>query len=293
MVIEQLIINGIIAGSIYALMASSFSLIFNIVKFIDLSPGAVFVVAAFAAYTFNILLGINFFLSLIFTLVVAALLGVALNKVVYKPLRDKKANNFILLLASFGLFLFITGFVLLTFGAEVRTFGLPIVKGFEMFGFIITGTQIALIVTSLVVFVVLQLIMKKTRLGKSMRAIADDQQVASTLGINVGRIITITFIMAAVLAGIAGILVGLEQHIEHSMGFMITLKGLTAAVIGGIGSIPAALVGGYLIGIVENLGIWFLPSGYKDGIAFIILIIFLLLRPRGLFGVKTREEVAG
>ena len=293
MVVTQLIVNGIIAGAIYALMAASFSLIFNIVKFMDLSPGAIFVVSAFAAYFFNVTLKLNFGVSFVLALVVAAVTGILINYLVYKPLRDKKASTFIILLASFGVFLFVTGVILLLFGAEVRTFGLPITKGYEFFGAIITKVQIVLIVTALILFLLLYLFMKFTRLGKAMRATADHKQIASTLGINVEWTITKTFVIASLLTGVAGILVALEQNLEHSMGFVVILKGLTASVIGGIGNVPAALICGFLIGIVENLGIWFLPSGYKDAIAFVILIVFLLFRPSGIFGVKTREEAGG
>lgn len=289
----QLLINGLIAGAIYALMAASFSLIYNILKFMDLSPGALFVVSAFSAYVFNIVLGLNLFVSFALGLIVTAIFAVAIDKVVYKPLRKKNASNFILLLASFGVFLFVTGIILLVFGAEVKSFGLPITKGYEIFGAVITKVQIMLITASLILFLVLQFFMKATKLGKAMRALADDRQVASTLGINMERIITITFIISAVLVGIAGILVALEQNLEHAMGFSVVLKGLTASIVGGIGNAPAALAGGFLIGIIENFGIWFLPSGYKDAIAFLILILFLIFKPNGLFGVKTREEVSG
>lgn len=289
----QLLINGIIAGAIYALMAASFSLIYNILKFMDLSPGALFVVSAFSAYVFNIVLGLNLFVSFALGLAVTAIFAIAIDKIVYKPLRKNNASNFILLLASFGVFLFVTGIILLIFGAEVKTFGLPITKGYEIFGAVITRIQITLIVSSLLLFLLLQFFMKATKLGKAMRALADDRQVASTLGINTERTIALTFIVSALLAGIAGILVALEQNLEHAMGFSVVLKGLTASIVGGIGNVTAALAGGFLIGIIENFGIWFLPSGYKDAIAFVILILFLLFRPRGLFGIKTREEVSG
>ena len=289
----QLLLNGLIAGAIYALMAASFSLIYNILKFMDLSPGALFVVSAFSAYLFNVVLGLNLFVSFVLGLIVTAIFAIAIDKIVYKPLRKSNASNFILLLASFGVFLFVTGIILLIFGAEIRTFGLPITKGYEIFGAAITGIQIILIAASLILFLLLHLFMRTTRLGKAMRALADDKQVAATFGINVERTITITFIISAVLVGIAGILVALEQNLEHAMGFFVVLKGLTASIVGGIGNVPAALAGGFLIGIIENFGIWFLPSGYKDAIAFMILILFLLFRPRGLFGVKTREEASG
>jgi len=289
----QLIVNGLIAGAIYALIASSFSLIFNIIKFMDLSPGAIFVTAAFSAYAFNIILGLPFPIAVILALIVSITVSLLINKLVYQPLINKKSNSFTLLLASFGVFLIVTGFILLIFGAEVKTFGLPITKGYEVLGFIITKTQIILIITSFIIFIALHLFMKKTKLGKAMRAMSDNKQVASIVGIDVKKITNITFILAAFLASIAGILVALEQNLEHNMGFLVILKGLTASVIGGIGNVPAALIGGLIIGLVENIGIWYLPSGYKDAIAFVILIIFLIFRPKGLFGTKTREENSG
>jgi branched-subunit amino acid ABC-type transport system permease component len=293
MILPQLLANGIIAGAIYALMAASFSLIFNIVKFMDLSPGAIFVVGAFAAYAFNILLGLNIILSVFLALIISGIIGILINFLVYRPLRNRKADNFTLLLASFGIFLLITGIILLLFGADIRTFGFPIMKGYEFLGAIITPTQILLITCSIILFILLFILMKATRIGKSMRAVADDRAVSSTLGINVERTISITFVLSSMLAGISGILVAFEQNLEHFMGFGAVLKGITASIVGGVGNVPAALLGGFLIGIVENIGIWYLPSGYKDAIAFVLLILFLLFRPIGIFGSKTREEVSG
>ncbi len=293
MILPQLLTNGIIAGAIYALMASSFSLIFNIVKFLDLSPGAVFVVGAFVAYAFNNVLGLPLVLSILFALVVSGIMGLAINMAVFRPLRDRGADNFTLLLASFGVFLAITALVLLFFGADIKTFGLPIAKGWGVFGLLITPTQLILVACSAVMFVILLVIMRYVRLGKAMRAVSDDRSVASTLGIDVERTIGLTFIFSSVIAGLSGILVAFEQNLDHNMGFGAVLKGITASIVGGIGNVPAALLGGFLIGIVENLGIWFLPSGYKDAIAFVLLILFLLFRPQGIFGTKTREEVSG
>tara|TARA_Y100000310_G_scaffold334233_1_gene413546 strand:- start:75829 stop:76710 length:882 start_codon:yes stop_codon:yes gene_type:complete len=293
MALLQLLLNGIIAGSIYALIAASFSLIFNIVKFMDLSPGATFVVAAFSAYSFHILLSIPFILAILLALVVTVITALLINLLVYKPLRKRGADPFTLLLSSFGVFLTVTGIILLIFGAEIHTFGLPIAKGYDLFGAIITPLQVWLVIISVLLFVVLFFFMKTTKLGKAMRAVADEKQVAATLGINVEKTTTKTFVISAILAGIAGILVGLEQNIEHNMGFAVILKGITASVVGGIGNVSAALLGGFLIGIVENVGIWYLPSGYKDGIAFVILILFLLLRPQGILGTRTREETSG
>lgn len=292
-ILEQLIVNGLIAGAIYALIAASFSLVFNIVKFMDLSPGALIVVSAFSTYAFFNWLKLDFFVSALLALGITILAAVLIDELVYKKLRQQKASGFSLLLSSFGVFLFVTGAILLIFGADVKTYGFSVTKGYEFPGFIITGTQIVLIAVSLAMFAFLLLFLYKTKTGKALRAIADDKQVASTLGINVEQKIRNTFIISALLAGVAGILVGLEQNLDHTMGFIISIKGITASVVGGVGSVPAALLGGFLIGLVENIGIWFLPSGYKDAIAFVILIIFLFLKPNGLFGSKTREEVSG
>lgn len=293
MVLSQLIINGIIAGAVYALIASSFSLVYNSVKFMDLSPGAIYAVGAFAAYLFNIILGVNIVVSVLLALCISIIVSLIINKIVYKPLRKGRSDNFTLLLASFGVFLAVTGFILLIFGPNMRTFGFPIEKGFSILGATITPVQITLIISALGLFVLLHLFMKYTKTGKAIRAVADDRNVASTLGINVERTISVVFIISALLAGAAGFLVALEYNLEHMMGFKAVLKGITASIVGGIGNIPAALIGGFLLGIVENLGIWYLPSGYKDAIAFVLLIVFLIFRPQGIFGSKTREEVSG
>ena len=293
MILIQVLINGLITGSIYALIAASFSLIYNIVKFMDMSQGAMFVVSAFSAYAFNTLLGADLILSFVLALLVTALTSVGVNKIVYKPLRERQSDSFILLLSSFGAFLFITAVVLLFFGADVKSFDLPALKGFEIFGVIITGMQVALIVTAIGMFLVLRVFMMRTRIGKSMRAVADSRTIASTVGINHERIVTATFLLAGILAGVAGILTGLEQHLEYGMGFSAIIKGLTASVVGGVGNVPAALVGGFLIGIVENVSVWFLPSGYRDAMTFLLLIVFLVIRPQGLFGLRKRGEVIG
>lgn len=293
MILPQLIVNGIIAGSIYALIASGFSLIYNIQKFFHIAHGAVYLVSAFIAYSFFTYLGLNLILSLIVTMMIAAFIGIAIDQVFYKPLRKQKGKEIGLLLVSFGVFILLESIILLIFGAEIRTFGLPITKGYEIFGAIITKMQIIILIVSFVLMVALYIFLKKTKTGKALRAVADDKDVASTLGINIEKATMVVFGIGSALAATAGVLIAMEQNLEHSMGFMALLKGVTASIVGGIGNVPASMLGGYFLGLVENLGIWYLPSGYKDAIAFIILIIFLLFKPKGLFGIKTREEVAG
>lgn len=286
----QLLINGLIAGSIYALVASGFSLIYNQQKFLHIAHGGVYVVSAFLAWFFVTQLSIHIVPAFIITLLIAMGLGVLIDRIVYQPLKRKGENEFALLLASFGVFIFLESFILLVFGADVKSFGFPITKGYEFFGAIITPVQIIILLVSIAVFILLQVFLKKTRTGKALRAASDNKEIASSLGINIDKVAIITFALGSALAATAGILVGVEQNLEHTMGLMAIIKGLVAMVIGGVGNTGAAIFGGFFLGIAENFGIWYIPSGWKDAISFVILIIFLLLRPKGIFGAKRREE---
>ncbi len=285
----QLIINGIIAGAIYALIASGFSLIYNVKKFLHIAHGGIFAVSAFTAWYFTTQLGLNIFLSFGLTLIIAVFLGILIDRIVYQPLDKVRNREFALLIASFGVFIFLESLMLLLFGADVKSFGFPVTRGHDFFGAIVTNTQILIIISTVIIFILLQIFLKKTRTGKSLRAAADNKDIASTLGININKTTTIAFAIGSILAAVAGVLVGIEQNIEHTMGFMAIIKGIIAAIIGGIGNVPAGIFGGFFLGIVENIGIWFLPSGWKDAITFVILIIFLLFRPRGFFSARRRE----
>lgn len=292
-ILPQLIMNGLIAGSIYALMAAGFSLMYSLQRFMNIAHGSTFLVGAFAAYAAARLFGMPLWISFMLGIIAAMLLGILINTVVYEPLQKQKEKDKALLLSSFGVFLLIEAIVLMLFGADVKSFGLPVKKGISVMGAIVTPVQIVIIVAAPVIFLGLWLFLNKTKAGVALRASADNETIAKTMGINVRLMSFLTTSVGSSLAAVAGILVALEQNLEHSMGMGAVLKGLTAAVIGGIGNVPAAILGGYLLGLAENLGIWYLPSGYKDAIAFAVLILFLLLRPQGFFGVKRREEVGG
>lgn len=230
---------------------------------------------------------LSFFLSI----GLAALLGVFINRIVYCPLRLKKASNLIFLLASFGVFIFLQNLIALIYGSQILTLRTgPIREGYHIFSAVITPIQITILVVSILLMVLLWLFIQKTRIGKAMRAVSDDPVAASVVGINPEKTITASFAIGSALAGAAGILISLETNIEPTMGFTAILKGIIASIIGGIGSIPGAMFGGFFLGIVENLGIWKIQAGWKDSIAFLVLIIFLLIRPWGIFGTKTEKE---
>ena len=289
--IQQLTLNGIIAGSIYALIALGFTIIYRTIKFFHFAHGVVYAAGAYLAYTFFILLKINPFISFILSIVLAAFLGMAINRFVYSPLRKHKTSNLVFLLASFGVFIFLQNLIQLIFGGQILTLRTgPIKEGHHILGAAITDIQILIIVACLILFFLTWLFIQKTKLGRAIRAVADDPIGARVVGINSEKVIIIAFAIGSALAGAAGILISLETNIEPTMGMNAILKGIIASIIGGIGSIPGALFGGLFLGLAENLGIWKIQAGWKDAIAFAILIIFLLLRPSGIMGVKREKE---
>ncbi len=284
---SQLFTNGLIAGAIYALVACGFSLIFSTCKFIHFAHGATVAFSAYFLYFLFSLLGLNFWLSAILAIIFASLFGLLINVTVYKQLRKRKASPVILLIASFALLILLESLILLLFGADVKTIGyIKIAKGLEFLGAIITPLQIVIVISSFILFGLLFFFMKRAKIGKAMRAVADNKDVAEIVGISSERIYNWSFIIGSAIAGIAAILVGLEQNLEPMMGTNLMIKGFIAAVIGGIGNVPGAILGAYLLGFAENFGIWFLPSGYKDAIAFGILFLFLLFRHQGILGIK-------
>jgi len=287
----QLLINGIIAGAIYALVASGFSLIYSTNKFVHFAHGGVIVLSAYFLFWLFSSLGTNFYLAVLFTILFSSFLGYLLNKFFYKPFRAKRASSSILLVCSIAMLILLESIALLLFGADVKT--IDFIKtnhGIEIAGAIITPLQLVIILVSFVLFFGLYFFMKKTKIGKAMRAVANNKDVAEIIGISSEKIYSWSFIIGSAIAGVAAILISLEQNITPTMGTNLMIKGFTGAIIGGVGSVPGAILGSFLLGLVENFGIWFLPSGYKDAIAFILLFAFLLFRPQGILGIKNNQK---
>ena len=285
--LAQLLVNGLIAGSIYALVACGFSLIYTTNRFMHFAHGTSVAVSAYMIFQFFTISHIPFYIACLLTLIVSAILGVLIYRFIYIPLQKKNASNIILLVASLGVLILFENLLQIFFGADVKSIGyVKIAKGVSILGAIITPLQIIIIIISVVLLILLFLFMKHTKLGRHMRAVADNRELASIVGINERNIAYYSFIIASALAGIAGILIGLEQNVEPTMGTNLMIKGFTGAIIGGVTSVPASVLGSYLLGVVENLGVWYLPSGYKDAIAFTLLFIFLLIKPKGLFGIN-------
>ncbi len=232
--------------------------------------------------------GLNFVVAILLTILFSALLGYLLNKFFYKPFREKKASASILLVSSIALLILLESIALLLFGADVKTIDfIKTNQGIEIAGAIITPLQLVIVLVSIMLFFGLYFLMKKTKIGKAMRAVADNKDVAEIIGISSEKIYSWSFVIGSAIAGVAAILISLEQNITPTLGTNLIIKGFTGAIIGGVGSVAGAILGSFLLGLVENFGIWFLPSGYKDAIAFILLFVFLLFRPQGILGIKS------
>jgi branched-chain amino acid transport system permease protein len=287
----QILFNGFLSGSIYAAVAMGFTIIYNSTGFFNFAHGAVFTIGAYIAYTCFILLKLNFNLSLFLATIGAGSIGVLINQLVYKPLRQQKASNLVFLVASFGLSILLQNLIQLFYGAQNLTLATGEIKeGRQILGAFVTDNQILILLSAISLNIALILLIKKTKLGKAMQAVTDDPIAAEIVGINSEKVITISFFIGSALAGAAGVLISLETNLEPTMGMNAVLKGVIASIIGGMGIIPGALLGGIFLGLTENIGTFFTNSGWKDGIAFSIMIIFLLFRENGILGKPSAKE---
>lgn len=283
--LAQLLVNGLVAGSIYGLVASGFALVFYVTKALHFAHGAIVAIAAYTFYLFYTQLGINFWLSLFGAVAVAALLGILVNWGVYRPLRQRKASSAVLLIASLAALVIGNNLILLVFGSSVKPINVAVAKESNLIaGTAITSFQVAILAVAAVLIFGLWFLLQKTRLGKAMRAVSDNKDVAQTVGINPERVYLVTFVVASILAGIAGVLNGIDQILAPQIGTTLIIMAFAATVIGGLGKVYAAVIGGLIVGVVENLGILFLPSGYKGAIVMALLFVFLIFKPQGLFG---------
>lgn len=299
MFIQQLI-NGVTLGSIYALIALGYTMVYGILLMINFAHSEIFMVGAFFSLLFFSLQWASSFHPLfqlfvaIFTAMAgSALLGVLMERTAYKPLRH--SSRLAPLISAIGVSIFLQNFVFLFVSNQSLPFPeiFP-VNHLQVAGSEINTLQILIIFISIFLMLVLQFFVQKTKLGKAIRATAGDRETAELMGINTNTMISLTFLIGGALGGAAGFLNGLYYgSIKYNMGFLPGIKAFTAAVLGGIGNIPGAMLGGFLIGILESLGAGFIPGGaeWKDIFAFTILILVLLFRPQGLLGEKLPEKI--
>jgi branched-chain amino acid transport system permease protein len=290
----QQLFNGLVIGGIYAMIAVGYTMIYGVIQLINFAHGEIYALGAFFSFTFITYLGLPFYVAFLLSMACCAVCGMLLDIIAYRPLR--LSPRLAALITAIGMSIFLQNLIMIIWGSRPKPFphgALP--AYFEKTALIFGGVNLSwfhLFIFGLTVFMMLglNLIIKKTRWGKAMRAVAQNKTMAALAGININRVISLTFALAGALGGAAGILVGAYYNsIYPTMGYLAGVKAFAAAVLGGIGSVPGAMLGGVVLGVAEALGAGYLSSLYRDGISYAVMIIVIVLIPAGLFGIVIKE----
>ena len=287
----QTLISGLSLGSIYALIALGYTMVYGIAKMLNFAHGDIIMVGAYAVITAVFTMGLPPFIAILISIALCALLGIVIEFLAYRPLRQ--AQPLAVLITAIGVSYLLQNLALLIYGSEQKAFpmivALPTV---HIGGVYIDGITLATLVVTAVIMVAISLFINKTRMGKAMRAVSEDKEAAELMGISVNRTITVTFAIGSALAGVAAIFYGAAYtYIRPTTGAMPGIKAFTAAVFGGIGSIPGAMLGGILLGVIEQLSKTYISTLWADAIVFGVLVVVLVVKPTGLLGKKISEKV--
>lgn len=287
------LINGISLGSVYAIIALGYTMVYGIAKMLNFAHGDVIMVGAYISYLSTSSLGVNPWLSVVISMIVCTILGILIERLAYKPLR--KASSLAVLITAIGVSYFLQNAALLIWKSNPKTFSSIVsFNAISLFDnrLIITSESIVTVLSCMVIMIALTAFIKKSKMGKAMRAVSEDKEAAELMGINVNATISATFAIGSALAAIAGVLLcSAYPVLVPTTGSMPGIKAFTAAVFGGIGSIPGAMLGGILLGVIEILGKSYISTQLSDAIVFAVLIVILLVKPTGLLGKKVTEKV--
>ena len=295
----QQVLNGVAWGSIYALIALGYTMVYGVLRLINFAHGDVYMIGAMMGYYLTLWLGwgaapdaTHFLLILLASMLICGFLGFVIERSAYRPLRSRSPLT--ALITAIGVSLLLENGGLVLFGADPKFFptliqNKPILK---MGGLIVSNIQVLILVTSLLLMIALQFFVYRTRMGRAMRAVAFSHEASRLIGIDIDTVISVTFVLGSMLAAAAGVLVGVSNpKIEPLMGLLPGLKAFVAAVLGGIGNIPGAMLGGLILGVAETLVSGYISSTYRDAIAFVLLVVILLFKPAGLLGKAVAEKV--
>jgi len=301
----QQLINGLTVGSVYALIALGYTMVYGILELINFAHGEIYMIGAYLgiiAVALATSLGLGGFpilllvIAFVFAMAFSASWGVTIERLAYRPLRQ--APRLAPLITALGVSIFLQNFVMVTQGTRDKVFRLtqhsiPLTSDrFTLGNAQVSYVQVMIVGTAVFLMILLSLFIGKTKLGKAMRATAQDQKMASLVGIDINRVISVTFLLGSALGAAAGVMVALYYGlVNFFIGYIAGIKAFTAAVLGGIGNVPGAMLGGIVLGLVESFGAGYISSEYKDVFAFAILVIFLIFRPQGLLGERVSEKV--
>ncbi len=287
------LINGLSLGSVYAIIALGYTMVYGIAKMLNFAHGDVIMVGAYIAYITMSSLGLPSFVAIILAMLVCTVLGIVIERLAYKPLRQ--ATSLAVLITAIGVSYFLQNAALLIWGSAPVSFRSVVkIPPLKLFGgeLIITGESMVTVIACIIIMVALTIFTKKSKMGKAMRAVSEDKGAAELMGINVNVTISATFAIGSALAAIAGVLLcSAYPVLMPTTGSMPGIKAFTAAVFGGIGSIPGAMVGGLLLGVIETFSKFYISTELSDAIVFAVLIIVLLVKPTGILGKKISEKV--
>lgn len=287
------LINGLSLGSVYAIIALGYTMVYGIAKMLNFAHGDVIMVGAYIAYITMSSLGLPSFVAIIFAMIVCTILGIVIERLAYKPLRQ--ATSLAVLITAIGVSYFLQNAALLIFGSAPVSFRSVVkIPALKLFGgeLIVTGESMVTVIACIIIMIALTIFTKKSKMGKAMRAVSEDKGAAELMGINVNVTISATFAIGSALAAIAGVLLcSAYPVLMPTTGSMPGIKAFTAAVFGGIGSIPGAMVGGLLLGVIETFSKFYISTELSDAIVFAVLIIVLLVKPTGILGKKISEKV--
>ena len=298
-ILIQTLADGLVIGAFYSLIALGYTMVFGIIKLLNFAHGDLYMLGAFVGYSLLSMIGggesdmglFGILVVLLLTMVMVGIAGMGIERIAYRPLL--LAPRLSILITAIGVSLFLENGAMIAWGAQYQVYPLQLSHaGINLFGATITYTQIGLVLISALLMLGLHLFINRTLYGKAMRAIAHDQTACQLMGINVHKVIGLTFFIGASLAAGAGTMAGAYYGtVNFMMGFIIGLKAFTAAVLGGIGSIPGAMLGGLLLGLMETAGTFVFGGSWKDVVAFSLLILILVLKPTGIMGEKVTERM--
>ena len=286
----QQLVNGLTLGSLYAVLAIGLTLVFGVLNIINMAHGGIFMIGAFVGLFMVTVFEANIFVAILVAMLVGAILGYLLEFVALRPLRKKNVSHLAPLISTIGVSIFIESVALLVWGPQTRSFPPDFIGGLIDFGmFKISMVQIIGLGVSIVLMLILNVLIKNTTIGKAIRAVSLSTETASLLGINPTLVISVTVMLASALGSAAGVLVGLSfDAVEPMMGVVIGFKGLAVLILGGLGNITGAMVGGFILGVSEVFSVAYGASSYRDAVAFGLIILLLFWRPQGLFGSKDK-----
>jgi branched-chain amino acid transport system permease protein len=280
LLIQQLL-NGLIVGSVYSLVALGLTLVYGILQIPNFAHGALYMMGGYVTLTMMNQAGLSYWLAIIVSMIVIGLLGVLMERLVFYPLRDAPPLHD--KIAAIGILLFLEAFAQFVWGADYQTMSTPYGNVINVLGLTLTMQRILIIVSTIVIMILLYFFLKKTFIGSSIIAMSQNREGANLVGINTNKVAMMTFMISGSLAALAASLASPINLVFPGMGHLVILKAFVIIILGGMGSIPGAIIGGYILGFSESLGATYISNDYKDIIAFVILVIILTVKPTGLF----------